>query len=235
MQLLIDSRDRQNYDNTESTNCIINNTYIQPIKQIKLIHAIIPNTHYLFDSNNSTITFQESAGDLTATIIPGNYSTTQLTAHLKVILDAAGLLTYTVTYNDITNKLTISATGNVTLKFSENNSPWKELGFNNSDTSSSSSHISPNSIDISNIKYINIHIDGLKYNVMSTSNQYASFIIPINVQNNIENYFNINTNFCNYITTYDSYLSQFHIKLTRDNNKTLNLNGSDYQLLFEIN
>ena len=60
---------------------------------------------------NHHVDFAEGAGQLGALLPSGTYSGLTLAAALKTQLDAAGALTYTVTYNEVTGKFTIAATG----------------------------------------------------------------------------------------------------------------------------
>ena len=66
---------------------------------------------------NDAIDFDEGGGELQATITPGIYNADSLCTEIKTQLDAAGALTYTVTYSDLANKFTITASGNFTLRW----------------------------------------------------------------------------------------------------------------------
>lgn len=145
----LDSRNRHNLDDTDSNQFTIDvGSFDGPVRSIELLSAEIPNTAYVFTSENNDILFNEGAGTLTATISPGTYSVAEIETELKTKLDAAGTLTYTVSFDEPTKKLTISATGAFTLQFSQPASPYKELGWNNVDTVSASSHTAPNSINL---------------------------------------------------------------------------------------
>lgn len=64
---------------------------------------------------NGKINFNEGGAELTATITAGTYNGQTLAAEIKTQLEAAGALTYTVTYDEATAKFTIAATGNFAL------------------------------------------------------------------------------------------------------------------------
>ena len=64
---------------------------------------------------NDHIDLAEGAGELPATLTPGNYNGLTLAAEIKTQLDVAGALTYTVTYNETTGKFIIAAGGNFEL------------------------------------------------------------------------------------------------------------------------
>jgi len=64
---------------------------------------------------NDHIDLAEGAGELPATLTPGNYNGLTLAAEIKTQLDVAGALTYTVTYDETIGKFTIAASGNFEL------------------------------------------------------------------------------------------------------------------------
>lgn len=66
-------------------------------------------------TENNAIDFNEGGSELNATLNIGNYSLTEYAAEIKRALDAAGALTYTVTFNRTTRIITISAGSNFAL------------------------------------------------------------------------------------------------------------------------
>lgn len=66
---------------------------------------------------NDALDFDEGGAELQATLTAGAYSATTLCTEIKTRMDALGALTYTVTYSDVTNKFTIAATGNFTIRW----------------------------------------------------------------------------------------------------------------------
>jgi hypothetical protein len=66
---------------------------------------------------NDKIDFDEGGAELTATLTANYYTAQTLATQVKAQLDAAGALTYTVTYSESTGKFTIAATGNFTLRW----------------------------------------------------------------------------------------------------------------------
>lgn len=73
------------------------------------------NGLFVIDSDNKYIDFDETAGELTATLTEGNYTAQTLCIEIKTQMDAAGA-TYTVTYSESTGKFTIAKTaGNFSL------------------------------------------------------------------------------------------------------------------------
>lgn len=85
------------------------------------------------DSTNYAIDFDEGGSELQASIDYGNYSPTEYLTAVKTALDAAGALTYTVSLNRSTRKITISSTANFTLRANTGTrasvSAWDMLGY----------------------------------------------------------------------------------------------------------
>lgn len=153
---------------------------------VKLIDVAIPQSFYNFTSANNVITFQEGGtGTIyTATITPGSYSTSTLTTELTSELNSAGGTgTYTVTYNSTQNTYTISADVSFNILFSNTNSPWYRLGFNNSNTDVATSHTSTNSVNLAPDNYLYIQVNGLGLPKMQTAagqNVSCHFAVPLN-------------------------------------------------------
>lgn len=85
------------------------------------------------DSSNYAIDFNEGGSELQASIAYGNYSPTEYLTAVKTALDAAGALTYTVSLNRTTRKITISSTSTFALLANTGTrasvSAWDMLGY----------------------------------------------------------------------------------------------------------
>jgi len=75
------------------------------------------NGLFVVDDNSKHIDFDEGGAELTATLAKADYTGASLAAEIKTKLDAAGALTYTVTYSETDAKFTIAASANFTLRF----------------------------------------------------------------------------------------------------------------------
>jgi len=95
-------------------------------------------------TGNQKIDFNEGGGALVATLATGSYDADTLCTEIKSKMEAAGALTYTVTYSDTTNKFTIAASGTFSLLWNTGankaNSVADTIGFDDSadDTGSAS-------------------------------------------------------------------------------------------------
>ena len=106
---------------------------------VSLVSATIPNSFYNLSNNNQNnkIKFKET-GDtsfITLTIPSGSYDILELSSKVKELLEAnsTNTLTYTFTYDEINNTLTIKNSNptvkNTTFDFTIENSCRRFLGF----------------------------------------------------------------------------------------------------------
>ena len=88
---------------------------------------------YTITEDNLYLDFDEGGSELTAEISVGSYTPTEFAVALKTALDAAGALTYTVSFARATRYITISATGNFTIRSNTGThvgtSPFSIMGF----------------------------------------------------------------------------------------------------------
>ena len=131
--ICIRSRDLDNTDSIGNTGRLTLQTPIEALPNEKLfvcVHsAIFPNSWYNLSSelNNNIISFKET-GDtdyINLTITNGSYNITELMSSIKTALEANSRngLTYTLTYSEITNSVTIthSNNGSITTFFDFSN------------------------------------------------------------------------------------------------------------------
>lgn len=82
---------------------------------------------------NRYIDFDEGGIELNAILNLGSYTATEYCAEVKRALNAAGALDYDYSFNRTTRKITISASGNFTLRTNTGshtgNNAWSMLGF----------------------------------------------------------------------------------------------------------
>jgi len=88
--------------------------------------------------SNDKLDFDDGA-PVTATLTAGKFSRIELAAELKTQMDAVGSQTYTVTYNDVDGKFTVSAAGVFSADWATTvNSVGASMGFTADDAASSS-------------------------------------------------------------------------------------------------
>lgn len=205
----------------------------QAVKMITLESIEFPFSFYIFNSTNNVITFNEGGSDLTATITPGNYTETQLAAEIKTQMEAAGALTYTVTYSDITLKLTIAATGAFSLNWANSTSlAYKLLGWNNANTSSSATQVAPNALNIAGTNSIYISIrNWVQRNITSSLGSF-SFKVPVNTSSGDIIFYTNNSGLHQPIYSQNVGFSERDLQVTiyDDNFNIIDTNGVDYTM-----
>lgn len=107
---------------------------VNNITGVKLKNFSIPLSVYLFDSRNSKFAFVESTSSGTTrigSITPGNYNGTTLATELTTQLNVNGTFTYTVSWNQNNNTLSITSSGGTVKFVATQNDAYHELGLNN--------------------------------------------------------------------------------------------------------
>jgi len=168
------------------------------ILAVELVSATIPNSFYNLSNNNSnnTLTFSETGfGEATITIPSGSYNILEITEKIKTLMEAESSanmngLTYTFSYDEINNLLTITNSNptvkNTTFNFTTNTSCRRFLGFSsNSFTINSTNGItSDRAVDITDTRNsIFIRLPNLSNNkiVESSSGKYSNIIAQVPV------------------------------------------------------
>lgn len=140
------------------------NRPLMNIVAMKVLQAEIPFSYYVVNNDNNTFILSET-GSTVVTLPVGNYNASTLCTALETALTTAstflGSRTYTVTYSNTTQKLTVAAsTGTFSLIFGSNNdsgqyNPRLVLGFGpGSNNSSGSVLTAPYTAQISGPNYV---------------------------------------------------------------------------------
>ncbi len=168
------------------------------ILAVELVSATIPNSFYNLSNNNAnnTLTFSETGfSEATITIPSGSYNILEITEKIKTLMEAESSanmngLTYTFSYDEINNLLTITNSNptvkNTTFNFTTNTSCRRFLGFSsNSFTINSTNGItSDRAVDITDTRNsIFIRLPNLSNNkiVESNSGKYSNIIAQVPV------------------------------------------------------
>ena len=193
-------------------------------------YANIPYSFYNINSTNNVLNYTLNSVNYTITITSGNYNITQLIASLKSLMTG-----FTISYNSITNKITFSHS-TYNFIFLASSTCQEILGFvkNTAYTSSSLALISRNCISLIPIKCINVVSNLLTYNINKSNPNKQSILccVPVTTQpNSIIEYKN-NNNFRSNL--FINQISNITIKLTDQNNNTLDLNGLDFFMTIQL-
>ena len=166
------------------------------ILTVELVSATIPNSFYNLSNNNTNnkIKFKEGANAYVELTIPsGSYNILELGVEVKKLLEAQSTTwgnnyTYTFTYEEINNLLTITNSGNdATFDFTSDNTCRRFLGFTSSiQTINSSDGITSNrAVDITDTRNsIFIRLPNLNNNKVIESNngKFSNVIAQVPVE-----------------------------------------------------
>lgn len=200
------------------------------VGKFEISQCIIMNTFYNINAYNNSLTFNDGA-DRTVTVTAGAYTGSALASALQTAMNASGTaLTFAVSIGSTSNKMTISAGSAFVLKFATftTNSIAKYIGFNASDTSSATSQVGSNVVDLAYPRMCFVEINNI-HNVVSTTGVMGSLVFPI-VANSTDASQYISNSVCPMYVEFPTKVSTLQVKLRDDRNQPLNLNGSDWWL-----
>jgi hypothetical protein len=234
-QLSIKSNERTSGD---INNFVVKINPTAHIEKIALESISIPFTWYNIDSNNNSIRFNDGT-QRDVTIPVGVYSSSTIITAIKTAMDGApSTLVFTVTYNNITKKITIAETGgptNFDLQFNINNSLGPLLGYGLNNFTGAATYTANNVFDVNqNNHSISIYSRELtRYNSRTiTSNHKMPMLrIPNNISlwGGIIEFENIK----DYVWDYDpgKTLQEIDIRITDNNDNDIDFNGIDEIML----
>ena len=253
-ELIVDSKDR-NYDNYPNSNnySIELDTNYKDIVSIELVSTIVPRSQYVINSSNNTIHFNEGSDDLVATITEGNYTVSTLATALKSSMETVGGLTYTISEDTLTNKITISSSGTFSLLFNGGSETYLDgtrtiypensiapvLGFTRTELSGSTSYVAQNQYNLNGENYVLLEIQDLENLqgtiIGNTTNKHFCKIM-LNVDNNENKYFtNRNDYLCKkYFDPLLHKLSKLNIRFYTYYGSLYDFNGLEHSLHFRI-
>ena len=263
----VNSIDRNQNVSTNSNN--FRWTFRRPLKDITsigLVSGCIPADLYNVTNNWNMFVFQEATSPKQIlSLTPGQYTPTSIAAELQRLLNASSSNVYTVTYSDITKRLTITATNtspdeytfyfqpgqihtdqiNYTTGSLESiNCPATLLGFDRVNITSSSGVLSPPyRVDVDYcIKrlYLHINADNSKelIHIEVGSGRRDCFHV-LYLSNVNDGYYNLNWD--TYMPVYYSApapiarMSSLTISLRDEFFRLVDLGNHEYSLVFEIN
>jgi len=169
------------------------------VTKIKLQHMSFYNTFYNVSATNNKSPNIISAGTMYPGVaIPvGIYTTPSFAAALQAVLNSQGSgLTFTTTYNKLTQTISISAGSAFQLVWAAG-SCYVQAGFNLSTTLSATSLTGPNVANLGRPTHLLFNITNLPSNYICAGINYdgTSFVVPINEASEALMSYNINSRY----------------------------------------
>ena len=194
-------------------------------------NAEFPSSFYLINEYNNVISINNTLYTLTQ----GNYNINNFITSLSSLLGNS----YSISYNSITYKITISSSTNFTINYL-NTTMSRFLGI--SSTSNTTSILNGSLYSITSayvVNFLPIQKLHLRTNIQfdSYNNYDKSNDILISIQNNSfilggNILYNNDTNL-KYLV-YEKDISNFNLRITDDFNREINLNNCDFYLTFQV-
>ena len=197
---------QQDFNNSGTLNLFENITAADDeVLAVSLISATIPNSFYNLSNNNKNnkLKFKET-GDtdyITLTIPSGSYDILELSSVVKTLLEANSTngLTYTFTYEEISNELTIKNSNptvkSTTFDFTNEDSCRRFLGFKSQEISITTTNgiTSDRAVDITDTRNsIYIRLPNLSNNKVmeSSTGKFSNIIAQVPVALSRNTFFN---------------------------------------------
>lgn len=153
-----------------------------------LFSGVFSNSFYNVNEYNNKIYFKENSTNLVAILTNGFYNSSNIIANIKDALETASLLggsslTYNLSINSITNKLTIapsSGTIQILMNSNKTNSARFITGFlEDTQVLSSVTGDSPINLTYTNSYNIVIEAHGVQNYLRDNNNNFYSFSVPV--------------------------------------------------------
>lgn len=254
--LAIRSRDltltsQQDYNNSGRFNLFENIIAEEDeVLGVSLVSATIPNSFYNLSNNNQNnkIKFKET-GDtdyIILTIPSGSYDILELSSKIKELLEAnsTNSLTYTFTYDEINNSLTIKNSNptvkNTTFDFSIENSCRRFLGFKSQEISITTTNgiTSDRAVDITDTRNsIYIRLPNLSNSKVleSSSGKFSNIIaqVPVSLSRNTFFIYEPPVEFICELS--QKQINSIDINITyQDETEAVNFEGCDFEINLKI-
>ena len=242
---------QQDYNNSGTLNLFENITAADDeVLAVSLVSATIPNSFFNLSNNNKNnkLKFKETgdADYITLTIPSGSYDILELSSLIKTLLESnsSNTLTYTFTYDEISNALTIKNSNptvkNTTFDFTIEDSCRRFLGFKSQEISITTTNgiTSDRGVDITDTRNsIYIRLPNLSNNKVmeSSSGKFSNIIsqVPITLSRNTFFNFDPPVEFVCELT--QKQINSIAINITyQDETEAVKFEGCDWEINLKI-
>ena len=191
-------------------------------------HCELCNSYYIVNENNNDIVIN----NIKYSVEFGNYNVNNFITTLLLVIPSG----FTITYNNIINKLTFNYTSNFTINASNINCTMNNIiGLGIIDlTSVSNTLILPYVVNFLPLPRINFRSNFFKFNNFSTTDNSTDIFLSL--QNNaapIAVVYYVNQTNTQFIIN-DLNITTININVTDDNNNLINFNNINWYMTFTI-
>ena len=236
--ILVNSKDRLNGTPSRFQYQLLHS--IMNPTAIALESAQLWNVQYTIDTRNNVLHWKDGAGQTHTTVLTsGYYTSTSLATYLQSTLnsakDGSDTNTYTVTYSNITGKMTISSSGgNFELLFGTVtvNSVAHTIGFSDTNRTGANTYTSDKMMNL-NTKYYTIETSIIDNVTHEANAVLPSFIIPNNVQ--WGDCIVYSPSLAKSFTTNQNEISIIEFTVKDDRGNIVEFNEQDWSAVFVVN
>ena len=239
----ISSKDRSQTSNSRYDIVYDTNDYdLQLIKKVVLKSAIIPNTMYNVNTYNNVFKFDYNGGDQQFTVPVGQYDINDIIGELTTQIDAIITpQTVSIVQTALTQKLTFTLSAGTLILYNEDdgNLLGGVLGINETSSAPAISQTADSLTSLEGLKNVYIASKTLSnHTAMITRNKSKQNIfcnIPITATFGSISTVEEDESTLDYTNFHNKKnISSIDIKLLDENNNVLDLNGSDWILIFRV-
>ena len=242
---------QQDFNNSGTLNLFENITaQDDEVLAVSLVSATIPNSFFNLSNNNKNnkLKFKETgdADYITLTIPSGSYDILELSSLIKTLLESnsSNTLTYTFTYDEISNALTIKNSNptvkNTTFDFTIEDSCRRFLGFKSQEISITTTNgiTSDRGVDITDTRNsIYIRLPNLSNNKVmeSSTGKFSNIIsqVPVSLSRNTFFNFDPPVEFVCELT--QKQINSIAINITyQDETEAVKFEGCDWEINLKI-
>jgi hypothetical protein len=210
--------------------------FVTPIEGKFLVkYILIPNTLYNIDEKKNVIAYFDSA-NRQVVIPPGSYTGSTLATAIKTAMDATSApTTYTVTYNTINGRLTLSpSVGTFYFRFGTlpTNTAAKVMGFPVEDNAAAASHTSLYPVNLSYPTSLALRIEeAAVYNLETAENHFFHVYIPFDVT--FGYYRSLGADVLPQVLRFISRSKRLTIRVYDTDGNAVSLNNGDFEILLQ--
>ena len=196
------------------------NEYLRKISEIKILSICLPNTNYLINERNNVFEFFVNDNKYQIKLENQDvYNIDSFLQNLENKVNSKGIVEFTFSYFDETNKIKITTNDNVRINFSKGMA--KLLGFKEGLTELSNEFNSDNVVNFNKCLYYTVILEDFNESIVYYNNVEPGCLLINEIPRIIKLNDKIN-------------LQTLDIRLLNDEDKYVDFNGIEWSMYLEI-
>ena len=194
------------------------------------------NNIYNVDANNKSIVWNYNGTNITSTLTEGFYNGSELVTHLASVLTSDSAGTFSGSFNENTNKMTITETGGVNFYINFTNTNNGSLfGFGETTTSNSSSLTSSNACDLVPYKNFFIKFNDHDNHIIGTTNYFQATVSLCDRDSTFGSLirYKADKEVIPYYVSFDKITKTIEFKIIDKSQREMQLNNSNWEMILK--